>query len=120
MGYGRTIAFWECGDDRFWGVCGRSLVGWRETIAFGECGRTIAFWGEIFNFGVNIGTNFPIGSPGSGILNVYKSDFTGRIIQHSQFDLTQFSLIHDFVLAGKYLVFFIPPVQLNIWSVLLG
>ena len=69
---------------------------------------------------MNIGTNFPIGSPGSGILNVYKSDFTGRIIQHSQFDLTQFSLIHDFVLAGKYLVFFIPPVQLNIWSVLLG
>lgn len=97
-----------------------SLGGLTEGKAYSAHPKVDYQTGEIFNFGVNIGTNFPIGSPGSGVLNVYKSDFTGRIIQHSQFDLTQFSLIHDFVLAGKYLVFFVPPVQLNIWSVLLG
>ncbi len=29
-------------------------------------------------------------------------------------------LVHDFVLAGQYLVFFVPPVRLNILPVLLG
>ncbi len=68
--------------------------------------------GEIFNFGVSVGLN--------GILNIYKSDSTGKIRQKTSFQLEGFPLVHDFVLAGQYLVFFVPPVRLNILQVLTG
>jgi carotenoid cleavage dioxygenase-like enzyme len=68
--------------------------------------------GEIFNFGLIPGLN--------ATLNVYKSDFTGKIRQKAEFKLQGVPLIHDFVLAGQYLIFFIPPVRLSILPVLLG
>lgn len=67
---------------------------------------------EIFNFGVSPGVN--------GILHIYKSDFTGKIIKQAKFTLEGFPVIHDFILAGQYLIFFAPAVRLNIWPVLLG
>ncbi len=48
---------------------------------------------EIFNFGVSPGSNTT--------LNVYKSDFTGKIVQKAKFTLEGVPLIHDFVLAGQ-------------------
>jgi carotenoid cleavage dioxygenase-like enzyme len=68
--------------------------------------------GEIFNFGVSLGLKTT--------LHVYKSNFTGQIIQKAKFALAGTPLIHDFVLAGKYLIFFIPALRLNILPVLLG
>ncbi|MBD2361619.1 carotenoid oxygenase family protein [Anabaena minutissima FACHB-250] len=68
--------------------------------------------GEIFNFGVTPSIN--------AILNIYKSDFTGKILQKAKFTLEGFPVIHDFVLAGQYLIFFAPPVQINIFPVLFG
>ena len=68
--------------------------------------------GEIFNFGVSPGLN--------AILNIYKSDPNGKIIQTATHQLAGVPLIHDFVLAGQYLVFFISPVRLNLWPVLVG
>ncbi|WP_414528107.1 carotenoid oxygenase family protein [Nodularia chucula] len=68
--------------------------------------------GEIFNFGVSLGRN--------SILNIYKSDFTGKIRQKAELPLQGIPLIHDFVLAGQYLIFFIPPLRLNVFSVLTG
>jgi carotenoid cleavage dioxygenase-like enzyme len=68
--------------------------------------------GEIFNFGVSPGMN--------GTLNIYKSDLTGKIIQKAEVQLPGVPLIHDFVLAGEYLIFFIPPLRLNIFPVLTG
>jgi carotenoid cleavage dioxygenase-like enzyme len=68
--------------------------------------------GEIFNFGMTPGLN--------AILHIYKSDFTGRIIQQAKFTLAGFPIIHDFVLAGQYLIFLAPAVRLNIWPVLFG
>lgn len=67
---------------------------------------------EIFNFGVSIGNN--------GTLNLFKSDWTGKIVQKAQFPLEGLPVIHDFVLAGPYLVFFVPAVRLNILPVVLG
>ncbi len=67
---------------------------------------------EIFNFGITLGAN--------AILNVYKSDLTGKVIQKTALTLKGLPIIHDFVLVGKYLVFFIPPIQINTLSVLLG
>ncbi|MCW5313143.1 hypothetical protein GTQ43_04720 [Nostoc sp. KVJ3] len=68
--------------------------------------------GEIFNFGITPGLNAK--------LNIYKSDSTGKIIQKAAYSLDGISIVHDFVLAGQYLVFCIPPVRLNFFPVLLG
>jgi carotenoid cleavage dioxygenase-like enzyme len=68
--------------------------------------------GEIFNFGISPGLN--------GTLNVYKSDATGKIKQKAAVQLEGVPLVHDFVLAGQYLVFFVPPVRLNGLPVLVG
>ncbi|MEH2107002.1 carotenoid oxygenase family protein [Nostoc sp.] len=68
--------------------------------------------GEIFNFGISYGLN--------GILNIYKSNFTGKILQKTSFELDGIPFVHDFVLAGQYLVFFIPPVRLNPLPVITG
>ncbi|UBF24085.1 carotenoid oxygenase family protein [Kovacikia minuta CCNUW1] len=61
--------------------------------------------GAIFNFGVSLGKN--------GTLNVYRSDASGKICQKGAIALNGLPLIHDFVLAGSYLVFCISPVRLN-------
>ncbi|MEH2156380.1 carotenoid oxygenase family protein [Nostoc sp.] len=68
--------------------------------------------GEIFNFGISYGLN--------GILNIYKSNFTGKILHKTSFELDGIPFMHDFVLAGQYLVFFIPPVRLNPLPVITG
>ena len=61
--------------------------------------------GEIYNFGVSPGKN--------AILQVYRSNRAGKVVQHNSITLDGVPLVHDFVLAGNYLVFFIPPVRLN-------
>jgi carotenoid cleavage dioxygenase-like enzyme len=68
--------------------------------------------GEIFNFGVAAGLK--------ATLNVYKSDPTGQIIQQGSVPLDGLPLVHDFVLAGQYLVFFVPPVRVNLLKAGLG
>ncbi|MFQ3585163.1 MAG: carotenoid oxygenase family protein [Cyanobacteriota bacterium] len=66
--------------------------------------------GDIYNFGVQLGPN--------GILHLYRSDAQGRMQTHTRHPLPGLPLIHDFVLAGRYLVFLVPPVRLNPWPVL--
>jgi carotenoid cleavage dioxygenase-like enzyme len=68
--------------------------------------------GEIFNFGINPGLN--------ATLHIYKSNPSGKIIQKADHQLDGISLIHDFVFAGQYLVFFIPPLRLNLLSIITG
>lgn len=61
--------------------------------------------GDIFNFGVSFGQN--------GTLNLYRSDASGKVKQHGKIPLQGLPLIHDWVLAGKYLIFCVPPVRLK-------
>ncbi|MEG5065323.1 carotenoid oxygenase family protein [Microcoleus sp. B3-A4] len=68
--------------------------------------------GNIFNFGTTPGA--------STKLHLYKSDPTGKIVQQATVALDGIPLIHDFVLAGKYLIFFVPPLRLNFVPVLAG
>jgi carotenoid cleavage dioxygenase-like enzyme len=68
--------------------------------------------GEIFNFGVSPGLN--------ATLKVYKSDPSGKIIQQGSVPLDGLPLVHDFVMAGPYLVFFVPPVRVNLLPTALG
>ena len=68
--------------------------------------------GNIYNFGVSIGATTK--------LNLYKSDATGKIVQKVTVTLDGFPALHDFVMAGKYLIFFVPPVRLKILPLLAG
>ncbi len=68
--------------------------------------------GEIFNFGISLGKN--------ATLNLFKSDVTGKIIKTGKITLEGFPVVHDFVLAGRYLIFFMPPVQINVLPIMLG
>lgn len=68
--------------------------------------------GEIYNFGITLGAKIS--------LNLYKSDATGKVIQRNAIALDSAPALHDWVLAGRYLVFFIPPVRINLLAVLSG
>jgi all-trans-8'-apo-beta-carotenal 15,15'-oxygenase len=68
--------------------------------------------GEIYNFGVRYGKTLAI--------DLYRSNAQGRILQQNQIPLSRFAVIHDFCLAGPYLVFCIPPLKADLLSLLLG
>lgn len=68
--------------------------------------------GNIYNFGVSIGRQVK--------LHLYQSNATGKVIKKSAYPLEGLPLIHDFVLAGSYLIFFVAPVRVNLLPVLLG
>lgn len=68
--------------------------------------------GEIFNFFVKL-------APKSQLV-LYRSDQTGKILQRNAIPLAGVPLLHDFVLAGQYLVFFVPPVRIGLLPTLLG
>ena len=62
--------------------------------------------GDIYNFGVTPGLN--------SSLNIYRSNSSGKIQQKGLIPISGMPLIHDFVLAGPYLIFFISPVRLQL------
>lgn len=68
--------------------------------------------GTIFNFGVSIGRQAK--------LHLYRCSQDGVITQQNTLILKTIPFIHDFVLAGNYIIFFIPPVRFNPLPVLLG
>ncbi len=68
--------------------------------------------GDIYNFGVTYGK--------TAKLNLFRCDSTGQIQQVGEVPLPRLSLVHDVCLAGPYLVFFVPPLQLQALPLLLG
>ncbi|MGD2020821.1 MAG: carotenoid oxygenase family protein [Thiohalocapsa sp.] len=69
--------------------------------------------GDIYNFGVAI--------PGpKARLMLYRSGRDGRLLAKGHLDLDAVPLIHDWVMAGPYLVFLVPPVRISVLPVLLG
>jgi carotenoid cleavage dioxygenase-like enzyme len=68
--------------------------------------------GDLYNFGVVFGRK--------NYIQLYHSDTSGRILQQGQIPLPRISLVHDFVLAGPYLVFLVPPVVLSLLPIVLG
>jgi carotenoid cleavage dioxygenase-like enzyme len=113
----QLLALWEGGlphalDLQTLETRGINNLGLNQELTYSAHPKVDADTGQIFNFGLTPGRN--------ATLNVYKSDFTGKIIQKAEFKLQGVPLIHDFVLAGQYLIFFISPVRLNLFPVLLG
>jgi carotenoid cleavage dioxygenase-like enzyme len=68
--------------------------------------------GEIFNFGIVAG--------GNAKLNLYRLSATGHLQKRNTIDLNGIPLIHDFVLADRYLLFCVPPVRLGALPAVLG
>lgn len=68
--------------------------------------------GDIYNFGVKLGAK--------ATLHIYRSDRRGHIQQHNAVALDGVPLIHDMALAGRYLVFLVPPVRIQPLPVLAG
>lgn len=68
--------------------------------------------GEIYNFGIVADITVT--------LNLYKFDSAGKLLKKSSMKVEQLPLVHDFVLAGQYLIFFIPPVRVNVIPVVAG
>ena len=66
--------------------------------------------GEIYNFGMVPGLVTK--------LWLYRSDATGKLLKQNFLTLPRVSLTHDFALAGPYLVFLVPPVQLQLSPVI--
>jgi all-trans-8'-apo-beta-carotenal 15,15'-oxygenase len=62
--------------------------------------------GEIFNFGVVFGVKPQV--------NLYRSDRRGQLQRQGQFLLDRTPLLHDFALAGRYMIFCIPPVKISL------
>jgi all-trans-8'-apo-beta-carotenal 15,15'-oxygenase len=68
--------------------------------------------GHIYNFGISIGAKSK--------LHLYESDRGGKVIKHSQTILPRLTTFHDFLLVGKYLVFCIPPIEIQPLPMVLG
>ena len=69
--------------------------------------------GELYNFGVSI--------PGPNAqLLLYRCDRAGRLLAQRAHPLDGVPFIHDWVMAGRYLVFLVPPVRIAVLPVLLG
>jgi len=114
----KLLALWEGGKPyalnlenlETWGL--DNLSGLTNNLPYSAHPKCDGKTGEIFNFGVTPGKN--------STLHLYQSDFTGKILQKSSFTVDGLPLIHDFVMAGRYLIFFVPPVQVSLLPALFG
>jgi all-trans-8'-apo-beta-carotenal 15,15'-oxygenase len=113
----RLLALWEGGNPHALdlqtletiGLDNLDSLGGRE--AFSAHPKRDPQTGDIYNFGVAFGRQT--------YLKLYRCDRTGKVLHRAQIPLKRIPLIHDFVLAGPYLIFCISPLALNPLPVLL-
>ncbi|MCU0543760.1 MAG: carotenoid oxygenase family protein [Oscillatoriaceae cyanobacterium Prado104] len=107
----RLLALWEGGpphalDLQTLETRGIDNLGCRNMgFSYSAHAKRDPITGNIFNFGVTPGI--------STKLNVYQSNNIGKIVRKATVKLDGIPLLHDFALAGKYLIFCISPVRLN-------
>lgn len=114
----RLLALWEGGNPHAldletletWGL--EDLEALRPRQPFSAHPKRDPATGDIYNFGITYGKTVQI--------NLYRCDSSGQIQQQAVIPLKRLSLVHDFALAGPYLVFFVPPLKLELLPVLLG
>lgn len=114
----KLLALWEGGNPHAldlqtletWGKDNLGML--EEDAPFSAHPKRDPQTGEIYNFGIAAGLN--------ATLKVYKCDPTGKIRQQGSVSLDGLPLVHDFVLAGSYLIFFVPPVRVNLLPAALG
>lgn len=114
----RLLALWEGGFPHSLDLDSLTTLG-LDNLGYLHPGETYSAHpkrdpvsGDIYNFGVQPGPRT--------WLHLYRSDRQGRLRQRTRLPLRRLSLIHDFVLAGPYLVFCIPPLHFNALPALTG
>ncbi|MEL6221620.1 MAG: carotenoid oxygenase family protein [Cyanobacteria bacterium J06627_8] len=115
----RVLALWEGGnphalDLNHLETIGKDDLGGALTknLAYSAHPKRDPKTGAIYNFSVTPGLN--------STLNLFQSDRTGTVQRQTTLPLQGLPLIHDFVLAGRYLMLCIPPVQVQLLPVGLG
>jgi all-trans-8'-apo-beta-carotenal 15,15'-oxygenase len=120
----RVLALWEGGLphaldlDSLATLGTDKLSGLADKQPFSAHPKVDPITGDIFNFGVSAGLN--------ATLNLYKCDQrlspyrNGQLKLQKNFTLSGLPLIHDFCLAGQYLVFLVSPVRIDIAPIFLG
>ncbi len=114
----KLLALWEGGKPHALNLqtletLGEEDLGGLTTgLAYSAHYKRDAATGEIFNFGVTPSLN--------STLHIYKSTASGRIVQKAAHTIDGVPILHDFVLAGQYLIFFISPVRLNLLPAMTG
>lgn len=108
----RLLALWEAGSPHALDLKDLTTLGLESGLGLDKDAPYSAHpkrdpkTGDIFNFGVSYGSK--------ATLHLYRSNSTGKIEQQATAALDGLPLIHDFVLTEQYLVFFVPPVRLNL------
>ena len=114
----RLLALWEGGvphalDLESLETIGTDDLGFNSApLVYSAHPKVDPISGRIYNFGISIGAK--------SNLYLYESDRSGKIIQHSQTKLPRLTTFHDFLMVGKYLVFCMPPIEIQALPILLG
>ncbi len=111
----KLLALWEAGQPHALDLQTLATLGLDDLSGLtGDRGNVLPYsahpkrdpqTGDIYNHGVLIGK--------SASLNFYRSDASGTIRQQTAIALGGVPFIHDFVMAGQYLIVLIPPLQIN-------
>ncbi len=111
----KLLALWEGGmpyalDLNTLDTIGLDDLGGLQNRPFSAHPKRDPHTGDIYNFGLSIGAKT--------WLNLYRCDRTGSLQQTQRIPLRGVPLLHDFAIAGRYLVFCIPPVRIQVLPVL--
>jgi carotenoid cleavage dioxygenase-like enzyme len=66
------------------------------------------------------GDIYNIGMEATFTIDLFRSDRSGKVIQKGELKLDSFPILHSFAMAGQYLIFLVPPMQLRVLPLLLG
>jgi carotenoid cleavage dioxygenase-like enzyme len=107
----KLLALWEGGEPHAMNLetlktIGLDDLGWLAGRPFSAHPRRDPVTGDILNFGVSTGAKTT--------LNLYRTDASGNLRQQGAVPLKGLELIHDCVLAGRYLIFCIPPIHFDL------
>lgn len=113
----QLLALWEGGipyslDRGTLATKGVAALGLRPADTFSAHPKRDPQTGDLYNFGVQYGP--------TSALHLFRCDRNGQVQQRGKIPLERVALVHDFGLAGPYLVFLVPPVILNVLPIVTG
>lgn len=113
----RLLALWEGGqphalDLETLETLGENSLGLNKSDTFSAHYKADPITRDIYNFGVAFGKE--------ATFHIYKFDAQANLLKRGQFPFQGLPLVHDFALAGDYLIFSICPVRLQPFPALLG
>ncbi|MEM8832396.1 MAG: carotenoid oxygenase family protein [Cyanobacteria bacterium P01_G01_bin.19] len=114
----RLLALWEGGKPHALDLDNLDTVGLdnlsdlSEQQSFSAHPKVDPATGTIFNYGISPGANTT--------LNLYRCDRHGKLEQQNSCVLSGIPMVHDFCLAGEYMVFLVSPVRANLTDLVLG